>query len=118
MLIFLSIRAFFCFYLHFRWLVLFNFSIGRMLLLLKKLVPMVNVLQMTLKQNLKTKVSLFDRFDLKNKFSFLAICIAGELSVNLKDTNSYIRVIRELHEDEKYRFVVGVIMFAQEDSVR
>jgi hypothetical protein len=28
------------------------------------------------------------------------------------------RVIKELYEDEKYRFVVGVIIFAQEDSVR
>jgi len=26
--------------------------------------------------------------------------------------------MRELYEDEKYRFVVGVIVFAQEDSVR
>ena len=49
---------------------------------------------------------------------FLAICIAGELSVNNKDLNSYVRVIRELYEDEKYRSVVGVIVFAQEDSVR
>ncbi len=49
---------------------------------------------------------------------FKAICIAGELSVNIKDSNSYVRVIKELYEDEKYRFVVGVIIFAQEDSVR
>jgi len=28
------------------------------------------------------------------------------------------RVIKELHEDEKYRFVLGVVIFAQEDSVR
>ena len=48
---------------------------------------------------------------------FLAICIAGEFSVNVKDPNSYARVIRELHEDDKYRFVVGVVVFAQEDSV-
>lgn len=47
-----------------------------------------------------------------------AICIAGELSVNIKDSNSYLRVIKELYEDEKYRFVVGVVVFAQEDSVR
>jgi len=26
--------------------------------------------------------------------------------------------MKELYEDEKYRFVVGVIIFAQEDSVR
>jgi hypothetical protein len=51
-------------------------------------------------------------------FLFKAICIAGELSVNNKDSNSYIRVIKELHEDEKYRFVLGVVIFAQEDSVR
>jgi len=52
-------------------------------------------------------------------FSFrLAICIAGELSVNVKDPNTYVRIMRELYEDEKYRFVVGVIVFAQEDSVR
>jgi hypothetical protein len=51
-------------------------------------------------------------------FLFKAICIAGELSVNIKDSNSYVRVIKELYEDEKYRFVVGVIIFAQEDSVR
>jgi len=38
--------------------------------------------------------------------------------VNIKDTNSYNRVIRDLAEDEKYRFVTGVIVFAQEDSVR
>ena len=48
----------------------------------------------------------------------LAICIAGELSVNIKDSNSYFRVIKELYDDEKYRFVVGVVVFAQEDSVR
>jgi len=47
-----------------------------------------------------------------------AICIAGELSVNIKDSSSYMRVIKELHDDEKYRFVVGVVIFAQEDSVR
>lgn len=47
-----------------------------------------------------------------------AICIAGELSVNVKDASTYVRVIKELYEDEKYRFVVGVIIFAQEDSVR
>lgn len=46
------------------------------------------------------------------------ICIAGELSVNIKDTNSYDRVIKDLHEDQKYQFVVGVVIFAQEDSVR
>ncbi len=51
-------------------------------------------------------------------FLLKAICIAGELSVNIKDSNSYIRVIRELYDDEKYRLVVGVIVFAQEDSVR
>jgi hypothetical protein len=51
-------------------------------------------------------------------FLLKAICIAGELSVNVKDLNSYIRVLRELYDDEKYRFVVGVIVFAQEDSVR
>ena len=52
-------------------------------------------------------------------FIFLkAICIAGELSVNIKDSTSYSRVIKELYDDEKYRFVVGVIVFAQEDSVR
>ncbi len=28
------------------------------------------------------------------------------------------RVIKELYEDEKYRLVVGVVIFAQEDSVR
>jgi hypothetical protein len=28
------------------------------------------------------------------------------------------RVIKELYDDEKYRSVVGVIVFAQEDSVR
>jgi hypothetical protein len=50
--------------------------------------------------------------------SFSAICIAGEFSVNIKDASSYTRVIRELFEDEKYRSVVGVIVFAQEDSVR
>lgn len=49
---------------------------------------------------------------------FSAVCIAGELSVNIKDSNSYLRVIKELYEDEKYRFVVGVVVFAQEDSVR
>jgi hypothetical protein len=38
--------------------------------------------------------------------------------VNIKDTNSYSRVIRDLYEDEKYRSVVGVVIFAQEDSVR
>ena len=48
----------------------------------------------------------------------VAICIAGELSVNIKDSNSYFRVIKELYDDEKYRFVVGVVVFAQEDSVR
>lgn len=51
-------------------------------------------------------------------FFSLAVCIAGELSVNIKDSSSYIRVIKELHDDEKYRFVVGVVIFAQEDSVR
>jgi hypothetical protein len=38
--------------------------------------------------------------------------------VNIKDSNSFIRVIKELHEDEKYRHVYGVVIFAQEDSVR
>jgi hypothetical protein len=38
--------------------------------------------------------------------------------VNVKDSNSYARVIRELYEDEKYRSIVGVVVFAQEDSVR
>ncbi|CAM4742235.1 unnamed protein product [Rotaria magnacalcarata] len=56
--------------------------------------------------------------DFKAKLKNKTICIAGELSVNVKDSSSYIRVIKELHEDEKYRFVVGVIVFAQEDSVR
>ena len=28
------------------------------------------------------------------------------------------RVIKELYDDEKYRYVVGIIIFAQEDSVR
>ena len=51
-------------------------------------------------------------------FLLKAICIAGELSVNIKDLNSYTRAINELYDDEKYRFVVGVIVFAQEDSVR
>jgi hypothetical protein len=121
-MLFLFIYAFFSLLLiHSRWLVLFNFSIGRMLLSLKKLVPMVNVLQTTLNQSLKIKVDLpFFLFKAHFFFffSFKAICIAGELSVNLKDTNSYIRVIKELYDDEKYRFVLGVIVFAQEDSVR
>ncbi|CAF0813590.1 unnamed protein product [Adineta ricciae] len=56
--------------------------------------------------------------DFKSKLKNKTICIAGELSVNNKDPNSYVRVIRELYEDEKYRSVVGVIVFAQEDSVR
>ncbi|CAF1320134.1 unnamed protein product [Adineta steineri] len=56
--------------------------------------------------------------DFKTKLKNKTICISGELSVNIKDTNTYARVIRELYEDEKYRFVVGVIIFAQEDSVR
>ncbi|UJR22815.1 hypothetical protein I4U23_025845 [Adineta vaga] len=56
--------------------------------------------------------------DFKTKLKNKTICIAGELSVNVKDSNTYVRVIRELFEDEKYRFVVGVIIFAQEDSVR
>ena len=72
------------------------------------------------KAKLKNKSIYFVFYLIKKKFfSFLkAICIAGELSVNIKDTNSYIRVIKELSEDDKYRFVVGVIVFAQEDSVR
>ena len=48
----------------------------------------------------------------------IAVCIAGELSVNVKDTSSYVRVIKDLYDDEKYRSVVGVVVFAQEDSVR
>ena len=49
---------------------------------------------------------------------FLAICIAGELSVNNKDLNSYVRVIRELYEDEKYRSVVCVVVLAQLECLR
>ncbi|CAF0910932.1 unnamed protein product [Adineta steineri] len=56
--------------------------------------------------------------DFKAKLKNKTICIAGELSVNIKDFNSYARVIKELYEDEKYRFVVGVVVFAQEDSIR
>ncbi|CAF0881048.1 unnamed protein product [Rotaria sordida] len=56
--------------------------------------------------------------DFKAKLKNKTICIAGELSVNIKDSESYVRVIKELSEDEKYRFVVGVIVFAQEDTVR
>ncbi|CAF1277359.1 unnamed protein product [Adineta steineri] len=56
--------------------------------------------------------------DFKAKLKNKTICIAGELSVNIKDLNSYARVIKELYDDEKYRFVVGVVVFAQEDSVR
>ncbi|CAF2799048.1 unnamed protein product [Rotaria sp. Silwood2] len=56
--------------------------------------------------------------DFKAKLKNKTICIAGELSVNIKDSNSYLRVIKELYEDEKYRFVIGVVIFAQEDSVR
>lgn len=48
----------------------------------------------------------------------IAVCIAGELSVNIKDASSYVRVIKDLYDDEKYRSVVGVVVFAQEDSVR
>lgn len=77
------------------------------------------------KSKLKNKSSYFvnqltDLFlNLYDFLSFcLALCIAGEFSVNVKDSNSYARVIRELHEDEKYRYVVGVVVFAQEDSVR
>ncbi|CAF3860928.1 unnamed protein product, partial [Rotaria magnacalcarata] len=56
--------------------------------------------------------------DFKAKLKNKTICIAGELSVNIKDSNSYVRVIKELYEDERYRFVMGVVVFAQEDSVR
>ncbi|CAF1250304.1 unnamed protein product [Rotaria sp. Silwood1] len=56
--------------------------------------------------------------DFKAKLKNKTICIAGELSVNIKDSNSYLRVIKELYEDEKYRFVIGVVIFAQEDCVR
>ncbi|CAF3528754.1 unnamed protein product [Rotaria socialis] len=56
--------------------------------------------------------------DFKAKLKKKTICIAGELSVNIKDSNSYVRVIKELYEDERYRFVMGVVVFAQEDSVR
>lgn len=52
------------------------------------------------------------------QFISIAICIAGELSVNVKDVSSYVRVIKDLYDDEKYRSVVGVVVFAQEDSVR
>lgn len=82
---------------------------------------MVNGSLMTSKQNLKIKVTHRKRTKKKNVPYFLlssAVCIAGELSVNIKDSSSYMRVIKELHDDEKYRFVVGVVIFAQEDSVR
>lgn len=62
----------------------------------------------------KEKKEIFNVFIFFSK----AICIAGELSVNIKDSSSYSRVIKELYDDEKYRYVVGVIVFAQEDSVR
>ena len=77
-----------------------------------------------LTDDFKSKLKNKSRFKFKLQrqrlsfFCFAAICIAGELSVNIKDSNSYIRVIKELYDDDRYRFVVGVIIFAQEDSVR
>lgn len=73
------------------------------------------------KSKLKNKSKLFVRCRAARPNEcdlFEAVCIAGELSVNNKDLTSYVRVIRELYEDEKYRSVVGVVVFAQEDSVR
>ncbi|CAF0750522.1 unnamed protein product [Didymodactylos carnosus] len=56
--------------------------------------------------------------DFKAKLKNKTVCIAGELSVNLKDMDSYARVLKDLHSDEKYKNVKGVVLFAQEDSVR
>ncbi|CAF4664097.1 unnamed protein product [Rotaria sp. Silwood1] len=90
------------------------------ILRLAEVVSIIQFLNWTYVAVIKETGSYGERLtdDFKSKLKNKTICIAGELSVNIKDSNSYVRVIKELYDDEKYRFVVGVIVFAQEDSVR
>ncbi|CAF2308674.1 unnamed protein product [Rotaria sp. Silwood2] len=90
------------------------------ILRLAEVVSIIQFLNWTYVAVIKETGSYGERLtdDFKAKLKNKTICIAGELSVNIKDSHSYVRVIKELYDDEKYRFVVGVIVFAQEDSVR